>query len=454
MCNTAAFLTDRVLPDQPIRQWVLSVPFNLRFLLASRAEVFTAITRIFIEETLGWYQHSARGLGIPRARGGAVSVQHRFGGALNLNCHVHAVLIDGVFTRNDFSERASFHPVPPPGSDALELIIQRIHRRVLAWLRRRDLIAEHDYELERDEPSALEACVRASLSPTGLVKLGEHDVVETADRSVRLDATRAAPRKKGKHGLEALGFNLHAGVRIEAGDRVGRERLLRYCTRAPLSLERLSLLRDGRVAYELQRPWRRGETHRVMQPIELLARLSALVPAPRHPLVRFHGVLAPHSSWRRCVVPELCLDENNAGACVDEGPSSEATLEYTATKLPGVGIDRMSTRCEPLVPGAPTEAVMDAAWLVRRAKPSPFESGKARYSSGIWRIDWATLLKRVYDLDALACPCGGRLKFVEVVTDAERARTLLEQLGLRAAPPPVARARSPTVDPELPSSVW
>jgi hypothetical protein len=99
------------------------------------------------------------------------------------------------------------------------------------------------------------------------------------------------------------------------------------------------------------------------------------------------------------------------------------------------------------VPGAPTEAVFDPARLVRLTKPAPFEPGKARYSSGIWRIDWATLLKRVYDLDALACPCGGRLRFVEVVTEAERARALLEQLGLHTAPP-VARARSPTLDPD------
>jgi hypothetical protein len=56
------------------------------------------------------------------------------------------------------------------------------------------------------------------------------------------------------------------------------------------------MTRDGRVAYQLQRPWRRGETHRVMDPVELLARLSALIPPPRHPLLRFHGVLAPHSS--------------------------------------------------------------------------------------------------------------------------------------------------------------
>ncbi len=55
----------------------------------------------------------------------------------------------------------------------------------------------------------------------------------------------------------------------------------------------------------------------------------------------------------------------------------------------------------PIVPGAATEAVLDPARLVQLAKPVPFAAAKARYSSGIWRIDWATLLKRVYDLDAL-----------------------------------------------------
>jgi hypothetical protein len=41
-----------------------------------------------------------------------------------------------------------------------------------------------------------------------------------------------------------------------------------------------------------------------MTPLELLARLAALVPPPRYPLVRYHGVLAPRSSWRRDVVPQ------------------------------------------------------------------------------------------------------------------------------------------------------
>src|SRR5213079_914445 len=50
----------------------------------------------------------------------------------------------------------------------------------------------------------------------------------------------------------------------------------------------------------------------------------------------------------------------------------------------------------PVPPGA-TEAVSDPARLLAVPKRAPFEPGKARYTSGAWRIDWATLLKRVYE---------------------------------------------------------
>ncbi|MCV5158853.1 hypothetical protein OFP44_25235, partial [Escherichia coli] len=34
MAESAALLVDEVLPEQPMRQWVLSFPFQLRFLFA------------------------------------------------------------------------------------------------------------------------------------------------------------------------------------------------------------------------------------------------------------------------------------------------------------------------------------------------------------------------------------------------------------------------------------
>jgi len=39
MAKTAAYPADHVLARVPVRQWVLSVPYPLRFLLASRPEV-------------------------------------------------------------------------------------------------------------------------------------------------------------------------------------------------------------------------------------------------------------------------------------------------------------------------------------------------------------------------------------------------------------------------------
>lgn len=90
---------------------------------------------------------------------------------------------------------------------------------------------------------------------------------------------------------------------IRAGDRTGLERLGRYGARPAFSLERLSLLPDGRVAYQLRKARRTGATHLVLAPVHFLARIAAIVPPPRFPLVRFAGVLAPGSRWRARVVP-------------------------------------------------------------------------------------------------------------------------------------------------------
>ena len=46
MVETAALLVDKVLPQQPMRQWVLSLPFALRYLLATRPAVITQVLGI------------------------------------------------------------------------------------------------------------------------------------------------------------------------------------------------------------------------------------------------------------------------------------------------------------------------------------------------------------------------------------------------------------------------
>ncbi len=51
---------------------------------------------------------------------------------------------------------------------------------------------------------------------------------------------------------------------------------------------------DGRLAYRVRHPLGRGQTHRVLTALELLAQLAAILPPPRYPPAtrpcRFTGV--------------------------------------------------------------------------------------------------------------------------------------------------------------------
>ena len=42
MAETAALLADEVFPDVPLRQWVISFPFSLRYLFAAHPQAFRA----------------------------------------------------------------------------------------------------------------------------------------------------------------------------------------------------------------------------------------------------------------------------------------------------------------------------------------------------------------------------------------------------------------------------
>ena len=76
-----------------------------------------------------------------------------------------------------------------------------------------------------------------------------------------------------------------------------------YVSRPPVSIERLALTAQGQVRYRLKTPYRDGTTHIVLEPVDFMARLAALVPPPRVHLTRYHGVFAPPSARRRGTWP-------------------------------------------------------------------------------------------------------------------------------------------------------
>jgi len=88
------------------------------------------------------------------------------------------------------------------------------------------------------------------------------------------------------------GFSVDGSVRIEATDRAGRERLLRYCARAPFALDRLREHDREYLIYEPPKPGPGSSGPQWLAPLELLDRLAALAQPPRLHRHRYFGVPA------------------------------------------------------------------------------------------------------------------------------------------------------------------
>ncbi len=175
---------------------------------------------------------------------------------------------------------------------------------------------------------------------------------------------------------------------MEADQRAKLERLARYVSRPPVSIERLALTAQGQARYRLKTPYRDGTTHIVLEPVDFIARLAALVPPPRGHLTRFHGVFAPHAALRAAVTPA------------------------------GRG------------PGA-------------RSRAGTVENPPPRHVS----MTWARRLQRVFGIDIEQCArCGGRLQVIASIEAPELIERILahrQERGAQGAPVASLGPRAP-----------
>jgi len=127
----------------------------------------------------------------------------------------------------------------------------------------------------------------------------------------------------------------------------------------------------------------------IFEPLELMERLAALVPAPRFNLIRYSGILAPSAAWRRRIIPKVAIEENETIAPKDAKESETARDSH------------------------------------RRPR----------------RYAWAELLKRVFAVDVLKCDkCGGRMRILCAVNPPDAIRKILDCIGLPSRPPPISPA--------------
>ena len=139
MAESAALLVDEVFPEQPVRQWVLSFPYPLRFLFASRPAIMGQVLGIVYRVIAG---HLIQKAGFTRkaARTGAVTLIQRFGSALNLNLHFHMLFLDGVYVVGADGTVGRFRWVRAPTTTELTELTHTIALRVGGFLQRQGLL--------------------------------------------------------------------------------------------------------------------------------------------------------------------------------------------------------------------------------------------------------------------------------------------------------------------------
>jgi len=186
------------------------------------------------------------------------------------------------------------------------------------------------------------------------------------------------------------GFNIDDSVRIPAGEGKTLEHVARYMLRSPVSLARMQ--------------WRPGSPHVLYAPktshhdprelfprlekidaLDFLARVITQVPEPRRHLLFYYGHYANVVRGRR----KISQPSERTDSSHNERQEDEPTLSPARKQA-----------------------------LRRR---------------------WADLIRRVFELDPLLCPCGGSFHVVAFITEPRVVRKILDHLNANAnrerAPP-------------------
>ena len=403
MNQTTHNLLAHVVPSQPLRQWVLTLPFALRAPLAYEPALMSVVARVFEDSLLRWYERRLApgdSRGERRAQGGLLTVIQRSSGDMRLNPHLHVVALDGVYVAGSDGQPV-FRALGHLRTDEVADVVQITKTRVLKALERRGVVRVSPEALEVDDALADRDPLLAQLAAAAVAGLPPAGPAERKREPLVL-AVGGGPEIVGDLVVQDCGFNLHAKTRAGAVDDDARARLLRYVLRPPLAQDRLTVLPDHRVRLTLKRPWSDGTYALDMDALALLARLASSVPPPRQHLSRYSGVLSAAAHWRPLIIPPAPADSSATPAPAPPPTSTPAQPAFT-----------------------------------KATKPTP--SGRRCHY-----IRWAELLRLTFGLTVDKCPaCGGRMKLRALVRDPESIERFLRHQDLWSPPQDIAPARAP-----------
>lgn len=384
MSAISSHLMDEVMPPVGIRQWVLTFPYPWRSRLGHDAKLLSNLTRLFVQTVVEFY--AMRG-GRKGDQSGSVTAVQRTSSDLKLQPHLHAVFLDGVYREED--GELAFHALQRLSTTEVAQVLERTSKRMRRWLKRRGLL-QHDGETDDDTEDGAAMLAASAVS-------GQRPPAGPEWRRGALPFA-SRPLKYERDLCVALdGFTLHAATRAGGQDPKAREALLKYILRPAVARERITRGPDGLVRVLLKKPFSDGTVAVDMDPLSLMVRLAASVPAPYFHTTRYAGVLASASKLRPRIAP------NPPPSALPEVPE------------PQPGASGPPTHEEPEVPR-------------RKGSYRPY----------------VELMKRTFGDDIMKCTrCGGRMRLVALVTDPKSVARYLRGIGEPTDVPKRAPARGP-----------
>ena len=113
----------------------MTVPWGRRWLFARHHDLARGVFQIGVKAIFSRYRRWARKKGYTNIQCGSVSVVQRFGSSLNLNVHLHALMMDGVYATPPQQGRGlHFIRVPAPSTEEVGLLVEKIARKSEWWL--------------------------------------------------------------------------------------------------------------------------------------------------------------------------------------------------------------------------------------------------------------------------------------------------------------------------------
>lgn len=223
------FVTQTIAYPLPHRQYVFSLPIMLRVYFRNNRWLLKQLCRIANECLLEFLRRITHK---PDGQLGMVMTIHTFGEYMGYNCHLHALVADGLF-----SQSGMFYVAPRVSTKPLE---QMFRVRVIKMLLEEELLAE---ELAR--------------------KL---------------------------LGWKHSGFSVHNGKPVKRNDAEGLERVAQYIIRNPFSEQKMAYNEEnGTVIYRSRMHAKTKRNFEVFSAEDFIAAITQHIPEKGFQMVRYYG---------------------------------------------------------------------------------------------------------------------------------------------------------------------